>query len=132
MVGETVAIVKDVVLAIAAIVAASVGLRGLGTWRRQLRGNTGYQLAKNILSSVYELREAIAGVRSPLMQYSREPELSQDKLRELSHREKEWHAWAQAYQRRWDPVPAAKAKLDSNLLEAEVVWGPKIRTKVER
>lgn len=129
MLGEIVAIVKDVVLTLAAIVAGYVGIRGLGTWRRQLRGNTEYQLAKTMLTSVYELREAISGVRNPFMQYSKEPDLPQDKLKELSQREREWHALAQAYQRRWEPVPKAMAKLDANLLEAEVVWGPEIRTK---
>ena len=128
---EAIAIAKDVILSIAAIIAAYVGIRGLDTWRRQLRGNTEYQLAKSLLTSVYELREAIAGVRNPFMQYSREPDLPADKLKDLSQREREWHALAQAYQRRWEPVPTAKAKLDANLLEAEVVWGAAIRTKVQ-
>lgn len=128
---EVIALAKDLVLMAAAIVASYVGLRGLGTWRRQLRGNTEYQLAKALLTSVYELREAIAGVRNPFMQYSKEPDLPEEKLKDLSQRDREWHALAQAYQRRWEPVPAAKAKLDANLLEAEVIWGPAIRTKVQ-
>ena len=111
--------------------AACVGVRCLNTWRRQLRGNTEYQLAKSILASVYEVREAIVSVRHPFMLYSREPDhLPQEKLKELSQGEREWHALAQAYQRRWEPVQTAKAKLDANLLEAEVVWGPDIRSKV--
>jgi hypothetical protein len=125
----TIAVVKDVALSVAAIVAAFVGLRGLDVWRRQLRGNTEYQLAKHMLVAVYELREAIAGARNPFMQYSRAPDLPQEKLRELSEKEKEWHALAQAYQRRWEPISTAKAKLDASLLEAEVVWGSEIRTK---
>lgn len=129
MLGEIVVIVKDIVLTLAAIVAGYVGIRGLGTWRRQLRGNTEYQLAKSMLTSVYELREAISSVRNPFMQYSKEPDLPEDKLKELSQREREWHALAQAYQRRWEPVPKAMAKLDANLLEAEVVWGSGIRAK---
>ncbi len=128
---ETIAIAKDVILSVAAIVASYVGLRGLGTWRRQLRGNTEYQLAKTLLVSAYELREAVAGVRNPFMQYSKEPDLPHDKLKDLSQREREWHALAQAYQRRWEPVSAAKAKLDANLLEAEVIWGSSIRAKIQ-
>ncbi|NTU50397.1 MAG: hypothetical protein HGA87_05900, partial [Desulfobulbaceae bacterium] len=129
MLGEVVGIVKDIVLTLAAIVAGYVGIRGLSTWRRQLRGNTEYQLARNVLASVYELREAISSVRNPFMQYSKEPDLPADKLKELSQREREWQALAQAYQRRWEPVPKAIAKLDANLLEAEVVWGSEIRAK---
>ena len=129
MFGEVVAIVKDIVLTLAAIVAGYVGIRGLGTWRRQLRGNAEYQLAKSMLTSVYELREAMSGIRNPFMQYSKELDLPEDKLKELSQREGTWHALAQAYQRRWESVPRAMAKLDANLLEAEVVWGPGIREK---
>ena len=127
----TITAAKDIILAGAAVVAAYVGFRGLGTWQRQLRGNTEYQLAKSILASAYEVREAIAIVRHPLMEYSREPDLPQEKLKELSAREKEWHALAQAYQSRWEVIPRARAKLDAHLLEAEVLWGSEIRAKVK-
>ena len=119
-------IVKDVAITGAAIIAGYVGIKGLGTWRRQLKGNTEYELAKQLLRSVYELREAIASVRHPFMQYSQEPDMPEEKLKELSVREKQWHAMAQAYQKRWEPVPKAKSTLDTTLLEAEVVWGQRI------
>lgn len=128
---EVVPLVKDFVLTVAAIVAGYVGIKGLGTWRRQLRGNTEYQLAKTLLTAIYELREAVSNVRHPFMHYSREPELAQEKLKELSEREREWHSLAQAYQKRWAPVAAAKAKIEANILEAEVVWGRDILTKAE-
>lgn len=126
----SVTVAKDAAVSAAALVAAYVGVRGLGTWQRQLRANTEYQLTKNLLTSLYEVREAIAGVRHPFMQYSREPDLPEEKVAGMSRSEKEWHALAQAYQRRWSSVAEAKAKLDANLLEAEVVWGPEIRQKV--
>jgi len=128
---ECVAITRDVVLTLAALVAAYVGIKGLGTWQRQLRGNTEYALAKSVLTAVYELRGAIAAVRHPFMQYSSEPDLPADKLRELDTRQKQWHALAQAYQKRWEPVAAAKAKFDSHLLEVEAVWGRDLLTKTE-
>jgi hypothetical protein len=64
---EVVPLAKDIILIFAAIIAIYVGIYGLGTWRRQLKVNTEYQLAKNILVAVYELREAISNVRCPLM-----------------------------------------------------------------
>lgn len=127
---EWIPIAKDVVLTGAALVAGYVGLMGLGAWRRQLKGNTEYDLAKQLLKSVYELREAIATVRHPFMQYSQEPDMPEEKLKELSEKEKQWHAMAQAYQKRWEPVPKAKSALDTTLLEAEVVWGKNIVEKV--
>ncbi|MFI3136746.1 MAG: hypothetical protein QX197_08205 [Methylococcaceae bacterium] len=119
-------ILKDATLAVAASIASYVGLKGLGTWRRQLKGNAEYELAKKLLRGVYELREAITGVRHPFMLYSQEPDMSEEKLKELSEKEKQWHAMAQAYEKRWEPVPKAKTSVDTLLLEAEVVWGKKI------
>jgi hypothetical protein len=124
-------VAKDVVLTLAAGVAMYVGVRGLNTWRRQLRGNTEYALAKSVLTSIYELRGAIAGVRHPFMQYSAEPDLPPEKLSQLDSRQIQWHALAQAYQRRWQPVAAAKAKFDSHLLEVEAVWGRELLAKAE-
>ncbi len=126
LLSEWLPIVKDFVLSGAGVVAAYVGLKGLGTWRQQFKGNKEYELAKRLLTSVYELREAVNSVRHPFMHYSEEPDMPEDKLKELSDREKQWHALAQAYQKRWEPVPKAKSGLDANLLEAEVVWGKKI------
>lgn len=123
-------LLKDIALIAAAITAIYVGIKGLGTWRRQLRGNTEYTLAKNILTSMYELREAISGVRNPFMMYSSEPDLPQEELDELSQKEKEWLALAQAYQKRLEPIPAARAKLKANLLEAEAVWGHDLVAKI--
>jgi len=127
---EIVSVIKDVAVAGAAIVAAWVGCRGLHTWRRQLKGKTEYELAIKVLTTSYELRDAIASVRNPFMQYPQEPDLPEEKLRELSRREKEWHAFAQARQRMWEPVTAARAKLDASSLEAEAVWGREIKEKI--
>jgi hypothetical protein len=122
-------VVKDAILALAAIVAGYVGLMGLSTWRRQLKGNAEYLLAKSVLKAVYELREAIKGARFPVMTYFRDPDMPEEKLKDLSEQEKKWHAIAQAFRQRWEPVPKAKANLDEAVLEAEVVWGPRIAEK---
>lgn len=126
----TAPVIKDVVLTGAAIIAAYVGLKGLGAWKSQLVGNTEYELAKQILRSVYEVRDALSSVRNPFMQYSQEPDLPEEKLKELNQQEKQWHAKAQAFQKRWEPVPKAASGLDALLLEAEVVWGSSVKEKV--
>lgn len=125
-------LIKDIVLICTGAVAAYVGLRGLSAWRRQLYGQTEYDLAKRILRSTYKVREAIHGVRNPFLQHSRDPDLPEEKLKKLSDKEKEWHALAQAYQKRWQPLSDAKAELDTELLEAEAVWGVEIREKFSR
>ena len=98
-------IIKDAVLTGAAIIAGYVGLKGLGTWRRQLKGNTEYELAKSLLKAVYELREAIVSARFPGMIYLREPDMPEEKLKELSEQEKKWRNYsAQKSEKELDKV----------------------------
>ena len=130
-VAEILAIVKDIVLTIAAVIASYIAIGGLDTWRRQLSGNVEYQLAKNILTTLYALRDAIETVRDPLMSYSAEPDLPEEKLKNLTRPEKEWHGLVQAYQKRWEAIPVAKTRLNANLWEAEAVWGKAITSKIQ-
>ncbi len=122
-------IIKDMVVTAAAIIASYVGLKGLGAWRHQLKGNTEYKLAKELLKCVYELRVAIDTVRNPFMRYSEEPELPEENAKQLSPNKKRWHAVAQAYQKRWMLVSEAKSALDAIVLEAEVIWQRNIKEK---
>lgn len=120
---EFVPIGKDIVVALAAIIGGFVGIRGLATWRHQLSGNTEYRLARDILTCVYDIRDTIDAIRNPLVSYPNEPDLPKEKLETLATRQREWHALAQAYERRWRPLQAIVARLETNLIEAEVVWG---------
>jgi len=122
--------IKNLVFIGAAFVGGYVGIQGLGAWREQLKGKTEYELAKQLLRSVYELREAIASVRDPFMSYPQEPDLPKEKLQELTPQEKAHYALGQAYEKRWEPISKANVILSSTLLEAEVVWGQQIVTTV--
>jgi len=129
---EFVPIGKDIVVALAALIGGFVGIRGLATWQRQLSGNTEYRLAKDILTCIYDIRDTIDTIRNPLVRYSREPDLPKEKLESLSTREREGHALVQAYERRWRPLQTIVARLETNLLEAEVVWGKATVDKVRK
>lgn len=122
--------IKGVAITIAAISASYVGIRGLNTWHRQLRGNTKYTLAKNILSFMYELREAISNIRNPSMLYSTASDLPQGKSDDLLEKGKEWQILVQVYQKRWGPISAARSKLQADLFEAEAVWGHDLVDKI--
>ena len=114
---------KDIAVAVAAITGGFVGIRGLATWQRQLSGNTEYRLAKDILACVYDIRDSIDTIRNPLVSYPQELDLPQEKLQTFATRQREWQALAQAYERRWRSLQAIVARLETNLIEAEVVWG---------
>jgi hypothetical protein len=121
---------KDIAVALAAITGGFVGIRGLATWQRQWSGNSEYRLAKDILACVYDIRDTIDTIRNPLVSYPHEPDLPKEKLETLATRQREWQALAQAYERRWRSLQASVARLETNLIEAEVVWGNRTVDKV--
>jgi hypothetical protein len=125
-------LLKDALLAIAAVIGSIVAILGLSTWKRQLYGQSEYDLAKRILKSVYLFREVVNNARHPFMQYSATPDLPKDKLEQLSKEEKEWYAKAQAFEKRWEPVAKARADLDMNVLESEVFWENEIKDKIAK
>ena len=127
-----VSIAKDVILALAGIIGSVVAILGLSTWKRQLYGQTEYELAKRLLKSLYYLREVITDARHPFMLYSTEPDLPKEKLEYMSKEEKDWHSQVQAWEKRWEPIAKARADLDTNVLESEVYWGNEIKVKMEQ
>ena len=64
---QYVTIIKDVITAGAALVAAYIGWQGLATWRKQLKGRTEYELARRLLSSIYKIRNYVSYFRNPFM-----------------------------------------------------------------
>jgi hypothetical protein len=130
--GCWVSVLKDAILAIAAIIGSIVAILGLSTWKRQLYGQSEYDLAKRLLKSIYLFREVINNARHPFMQYSATPDLPKDQLDQLSKEEKEWYARAQAFEKRWEPVANARAELDTSVLESEVFWGNEVKDKVAK
>lgn len=101
-----ISISKDIALAITAIVGSYVGISGLKTWERQLKGNAEYDLARRLLKCTYQWRDAIQQVRNPLGIGGAET--------------------SNEYQKRWDGVSNAKNELYTDLIEAEAIWGKDI------
>ena len=58
---ELVTLAKDLILSGAAIVGIYVAIKGLGTWQRQLKGQSEYELSRRMY------RDAISGLRRPAM-----------------------------------------------------------------
>ena len=48
---------KDIALAGAAIVTATVAIKGLNTWARQLRGTADFETARAMSKVTYKLRD---------------------------------------------------------------------------
>ena len=118
-----IALLKDIVLSGAAITGAIVAVKGLDTWQRQLKGQSEYELSRRILINVFKYRDAINGVRYPVMLAYEMPSPPEDEAKKMSQEQIRFYGTSKAYQVRWDKVQSVKTSLYADLLEAEAIWG---------
>ncbi|HSW74647.1 MAG TPA: hypothetical protein VLG16_02135 [Candidatus Saccharimonadales bacterium] len=117
MVATTADVISSIANSVTALVAlAGVIVAGLGlnTWRKQIRGQSEYELAKKLMLQVYQLRDALQDVRNPFLSVQEADKDSAEKDWEIS-----------AYNNRLKPVREIIAQFNVSQLEAEVVWDDK-------
>jgi hypothetical protein len=120
---EIITIIKDLILASAAITGSIVAVKGLGTWQRQLKGQSEYELSRRILVSLFKYRDSINGVRHPAMWAYEMPNPPEEEAKIMSREQISFYGTSKAYQARWDKVQEQKTALYADLLEAEAIWG---------
>ena len=114
-------LVKDIALTTAGVTGTYVAIRGLSTWRRQLRGQTDYDVARKVLRCTYRFRDAFEAARSPFMWPSEMVPLPDEPPSEAHAQQT--HQQQRGYRRRLQALWEAGRSLDAELLEAEVLWG---------
>lgn len=126
---ELLTYIKDIALTLAASSSIYVGINGLFAWKRQLKGNNEYALAKSVLTALYELRGAIDLARNSFQTYY--PDLPAEELNKLEPKEKNRLIISNNYRKRCEVIILAEAKWKSCLIEVEVVWGRDLIAKTE-
>lgn len=126
---QYVPIVKDIVLAAAAVIASVVAIIGLNNWNRQLKGEVEYELTRRLLKSAFKIREAMKLVRNPVMFGYEQPQPDEIEAKKMSYDQIRHFGLARAYQTRWDKVNLARTEFQTDILEAEVIWGSVIHEK---
>jgi hypothetical protein len=111
---------KDVVLALVAVVTAGVAVRGLNKWHHELSGKNEYEVARNLIRATYRLREELRTCRSPFFSGA-----------EFATEIQDADAWRHVYVARFARVAKAVEDLDTYTLEAEALWGGSIRPKTD-
>lgn len=129
---EWLSIVKDSVTALAAVVALYIAWQGLTTWRRQLGGQQSHDLARRLLVGVYQERNALRSVRSPMMFPSEMPMPPPEQAAQMNDRQIRFFGRREAYLARWKRVTEAGATLEVDMLEAEALWGNEFSEVYER
>jgi hypothetical protein len=96
---------------LATAVGVFIAARGLKAWRVQLEGSAQFDLARRLLLEVYRLRDALEGVRSPMMHVGEAAGADPEVPWEIS-----------AYERRWQRVQDISAPLDACIHESQILW----------
>lgn len=107
-----------------------VALKGLQAWKRQLRGNADFDLARRFLLATYGVRHAVQLARAAFL-------TTAEMNTALASRTEAMTAAAgdgkdgemAAYQIRWQRVNTALTDFHGVALEAEALWGPDAAAK---
>lgn len=103
---------KDVFSILGTVGALIIGMLGLSTWRRQLRGTSEYELAKKAIFKAYEIQQALQTVRNPMLHLSKEEVEAGRRLEEEQR----------IYNERMTQLYEKWAELQTIRLETKVVW----------
>lgn len=130
LVGKVATISKEVITLGVACIGVYAALEGLSTWKRQLTGQTEYELARQLLRCTYILREALRDVRRP--QILIDEQVLPEGFASLSPRQVDYAIMHTAHHNRWSKVLNARAELQTELIKGEVVWNKAVKDKYER
>jgi len=112
---EWVSAVADAVVALAAAFAAWFGWQSVNAWQHERKGKDQYELSRRILRALYKVRGAFSYVRRPLLFFSEE----ENKL----YTENQDAGLEMIFQENWDALKDAMIELETEMAEAEVIWG---------
>jgi hypothetical protein len=127
---EIATLVKDILLAIAAIITPSIAFVGLKNWNRELRGKAAFEVAVGLTKATYKLRDEIKSCRAPMIRADEFPDGLQPSVWNKDPQTKA-QAYLHVYAARWQPVQAALHEFDTQTLGAEALWGAAIRQKTD-
>jgi hypothetical protein len=108
--------IKDVITSLGVLGTLVLGVIGLNTWRRQLRGTSRYDVARRVVLHAYKVQDAIEIVRNPLVSL---PEKEVGEGRQVAAEMKVYEARMGTLQERW-------AELKTTIFEARVFWGEEV------
>ncbi|WP_143569891.1 hypothetical protein [Tenacibaculum agarivorans] len=75
-------LIKDIILIIGSLTATVFTIRSFSKWKKEHKGKLKYELSRNLLKSIYDLRDDFKGVRSPMIlasEFSSEHHISETK-----------------------------------------------------
>lgn len=130
-ISKWVATIRDALVGLSAVSAAIFAYLGLSAWRKEIKGKAEYALAKDVLKSVYKVREAFKVVRNPAIYQYEYPADMTDYHGHLK-REHNYEGTAYVYEKRWEKMNEAFRELEEHHLEAQVEWGSEFQNVIKK
>ena len=124
---EIITLFKDVLLTCVGVTGAIVAVKGLGTWQRQLKGQSEYELSRRLLVTLFKYRDSIDCVRHPAIWAYEMPSPPEEEAEKMSKAQIRFYGTSNAYQARWNKVNAERTTLYTDLLFAEAIWGQQVK-----
>ena len=105
-------LIKEVIVVVATVVGVLIGIGGLQSWHAELRGRADFEVAQQILESLYRLRNAVQLVRNPggIALTGDEAMLRRSERLRLQ------------FSSRWPDVSASLSQLEAYCLRAQILW----------
>lgn len=124
-------LLKDLVTAGVALGGLRVAWLGVDAWKRQLRGQTEYDLARRLLRATLDVRDAVARLRSPMVFAAEMQRAAADAGYEsptdFRQRMDDRQPYILALLARIRDLNRYESAFDIEALEAEVVFGERAR-----
>lgn len=121
-IAEYTKIIQNVVVSACALSTAIIALIGYNKWKKELKGKSEYEKAKEVLKAVYKVKRGFSIVRNPMMFSYEYPEHIRDNPGHAEGNDR-YEAIAHAYEKRWKHLNDAFQELEDLNLDAIVEWG---------
>lgn len=114
-------VIEKLAIIFASLSAGIVAIRGFKIWQAQLKGTAEFDLARRVLKAALIVRDEIWNVRNPFqtageIQAALKEENADPDLAGIS-------SSPYVYSVRWKKLVSALTSLESEIFEAEVLWG---------
>lgn len=125
----TMSFIKDLIVAVAAIVTASAAWLGVSKWRAEESGKADFDLARRLGRAIFRFRDAMASARRPLTGNSEFPDGKQPIAGSGAN---EASAYAHLFSGRFKLVQESALEVLALRNEAEALWDKEIVEKLRK
>ncbi|MEX0723502.1 MAG: hypothetical protein WD053_06485 [Gracilimonas sp.] len=106
----TLSLVLEILTTLCVIGGLIIAILGLGEWKKQLKGNTKYDLARRVLIKTFKVRDAFLAVRNPFMSLD-------------SNEEDRIKSEQKGFKKRLDKLHTEWSELYVEIIETQALYG---------